>query len=549
MALHCSYDRMMPRDADRTIAQLILDGMRATGIRQLFCLPGVQNDPFFDAVVDARDWLEVIVTRHEQGCAYMAMGAAQATGRPSAMCVVPGPGLLNAAAGLSSACGAGARVLAIVGQIHSPFLGKGFRVLHELDDQPAVLRQIAKHAAIVRDTDTAAEQIQGAFDALVSGTPRPVAIEVPADLWAKPAPGTVAAGTRTMPVIDDAAVDAAAAQLRAATNPLIWVGTGAQDAAPAVRQLADLLQAPVSTRRMGHGVVDEADPLFVPMGLAHRMWPDVDVVIGIGSRIEFPLLQWGTAGLDLIQVNTDRDELDRHGLGALGVHGDAAEVVPMLVERLTDLQRPDRRVELDGKRSAFFADIAGLEPQLSYLGAIRDAVPHDAIIVEDATQMTFVAHFAYQFRHPRTYLSTGFAGTLGSGVAAGIGAKAGAPARTVVTITGDGGFLFTATELASAVQHHIASITIVFNDSAYGNVRRIQQERFGPERTIASTLVNPDIVTFAESFGCLGLRANDPHELGDALKTAIAHDGPVVIEVPVGEVPSPWPFLVMPRVR
>jgi len=549
MALHCSYDRMMPRDADRTIAQLILDGMRATGIRQLFCLPGVQNDPFFDAVVDARDWLEVIVTRHEQGCAYMAMGAAQATGRPSAMCVVPGPGLLNAAAGLSSACGAGARVLAIIGQIHSPFLGKGFRVLHELDDQPAVLRQIAKHAAIVRDTDTAAEQIQAAFDALVSGTPRPVAIEVPADLWAKSAPGTVAAGTRTMPVIDDAAVDAAAAKLRAATNPLIWVGTGAQDAAPAVRQLADLLQAPVSTRRMGHGVVDETDPLFVPMGLAHRMWPDVDVVMGIGSRIEFPLLQWGTGGLDLIQVNTDRDELDRHGLGALGVHGDAAEVVPMLVERLTDLQRPDRRAELDGKRSAFFADIAGLEPQLSYLAAIRDAVPHDAIIVEDATQMTFVAHFAYQFRHPRTYLSTGFAGTLGSGVAAGIGAKAGAPARTVVTITGDGGFLFTATELASAVQHHIASITIVFNDSAYGNVRRIQQERFGPERTIASTLVNPDIVTFAESFGCLGLRANDPHELGDALKTAIAHDGPVVIEVPVGEVPSPWPFLVMPRVR
>ena len=94
--MHCSYDRMMPRDGDRTIAQHILDGMKATGIRQLFCLPGVQNDPFFDAVVDARDWLEVIVTRHEQGCAYMAMGAAMATGSPTAMCVVPGPGLLNA---------------------------------------------------------------------------------------------------------------------------------------------------------------------------------------------------------------------------------------------------------------------------------------------------------------------------------------------------------------------------------------------------------------------------------------------------------------------
>ena len=539
----------MPRDGDRTIAQHILDGMKATGIRQLFCLPGVQNDPFFDAVVDAREWLEVIVTRHEQGCAYMAMGAAQATGQPTAMCVVPGPGLLNASAGLSSACGGGARVLAIVGQIHSPLLGRGFRVLHELDDQPAVLRQVTKHAAIIRDTDNAALQIQGAFDELVSGTPRPVAIEVPADLWAKPAPGVVGRGVRTMPTIDVAAVDAAAAKLGDAVNPLIWVGSGAQDAAPAVRRLADLLQAPVSTRRMGHGVLDETDPLFVPLGLAHRMWNDVDLVLGIGSRIEFPLLQWGSAGVNLIQINTDHDELDRHGIGALGIHGDAAEAVPMLVDRLADLQRPDRTAELRARRDEFFNDIAVLEPQLSYLAAIRDALPDDAILVEDVTQMTFVAHFAYQFTKPRTFLSSGFAGTLGAAVATGIGAKAGVPDRTVVTITGDGGFLFTATELASAVQHHIRAITVVFNDNAFGNVRRIQQERFGIERTIASTLVNPDIVAFAESFGCLGLRANDPHELGDALRTAMNHDGPVVVEVPVGEVPSPWPFIVLPRLR
>jgi acetolactate synthase I/II/III large subunit len=539
----------MPEDGTRTIAQHILDGMHATGIRQLFCLPGVQNDPFFDAVVDARDWLEVIVTRHEQGCAYLAMGAAQVTRRPTAMCVVPGPGILNAAAGLSSACGGGARVLAIVGQIHSPLLGKGYRVLHELDDQPAVLRQVTKHAAIVRDANHAAEQIQGAFDELVSGTPRPVAIEVPADLWAKPAPGIVGAGQRTMPTVNVATVDAAAARLRLANNPLIWVGTGAQDCAPAVRHLAELLQAPVSTRRMGHGVMDETDPLFIPMTMAHRMWADVDLVLGIGSRIEFPMLQWGHEVLDLIQINTDHDELDRHGIGALGIHGDAAEVVPMLIERLSDLQRADRHPQLAAQRADFFADIAHLEPQLSYLAAIRDALPDDAIIVEDVTQLTFVAHFAYQFRQPRTFLSTGFAGTLGSGTAVGIGAKAGAPDRTVVTITGDGGFLFTATELATAVQHGINAITIVVNDNAFGNVRRIQQERFGPERTIASTLVNPDIVAFAESFGCLGLRAEDPQALGDALRVAMAHNGPVVIEVPIGEVPSPWQFIVMPRVR
>lgn len=523
--------------------------MRATGIRQLFCLPGVQNDPFFDVVVDARDWLEVIVTRHEQGCAYLAMGAAQATGRPTAMCVVPGPGLLNAAAGLSSACGGGARVLAIVGQIHTHLLGKGYRVLHELDDQPAVLAEVTKHSAIVRDPANAVAQIQGAFDALVSGTPRPVAIEVPADLWVKPAPGSVVAGVRSMPEVDVDAVDRAAAKLAGAANPLIWVGTGAQDAAESVRRLADVIQAPVSTRRMGHGVVDETDSLFAPLGLAHRMWPDVDVVLGIGSRIEFPLLQWGHGGLDLIQINTDAAELDRHDIGALGLHGDAAAVVPMLVERLHAQRRADRRSHFEAMRREFFGEIAHLEPQLSYLAAIRDALPGDAIIVEDVTQLTFVAHFAYQFRRPRTFLSTGFAGTLGSGTAVGIGAKAAARDRPVVTITGDGGFLFTATELATAVQHGLNVITIVVNDGAYGNVRRIQKERFGVERTIASTLRNPDIVAFAESFGCLGLRAEDPPSLTDALTKAMAHDGPVVIEVPIDEVPSPWPFLVMPRVR
>ena len=242
---------------------------------------------------------------------------------------------------------------------------------------------------------------------------------------------------------------------------------------------------------MGHGVLDETDPLFVPLGLAHRMWADVDLVLGIGSRIEFPLLQWGTTGVNLIQINTDHDELDRHGIGALGIHGDAAEVVPLLLDRLGDLQRPDRRAELRARRDEFFNDIADLEPQLSYLAAIRDALPDDAILVEDVTQMTFVAHFAYQFTQPRTFLSTGFAGTLGSGVAAGIGAKAGAPDRTVVTITGDGGFLFTATELASAVQHRHS-----------GDHGRVQRQRV---RQRAS-----------DPAGAVRARANDRLDLGQS---------------------------------
>lgn len=537
-----------PNDLARSVAQHIIDGLRLAGIDQLFCLPGVQNDDFFDVLFDAAD-IEIVVARHEQGASYMALGAAVASGRPAACCIVPGPGMLNAAAGLTSACGAGARVLAIVGQIPTVALGRGYRLLHELDDQPAVLAQVTKHVAALRSADTAVAELQEAFDQLVSGTPRPVAIEVPADLWRRPAPGSMVAPTVTMPVADPALIDRAAARLRDARRPLIWVGTGAQDCATDVRRLAELLQAPVSTRRMGHGVMNADDPLSVPLGVAHELWADADVVLGIGSRIEFPLLQWGRTGLDLIQINTDAAELDRHDIGSIGLHGDAAAVVPALIERLSDVRRDDQRPRFAAAKAEFAGRIAHLEPQISFLREIEAALPADAVLVEDVTQVTFAAHFAYPFRQPRTFVSTGFAGTLGSAVSTAIGSKAAMPDRAVVAIAGDGGFLFTATELATAVQHGINSITVVFDDGAFGNVRRIQQERYGPERTIASTLRNPDFVAFAASFGCAAVRAETPGELGVALKAALDEPRPTVIHVPVGPMPSPWPFILMPKVR
>ncbi|NNF70460.1 MAG: TPP-binding protein, partial [Acidimicrobiia bacterium] len=172
------------------IAQLVVDGLRSSNIDTLFCLPGVQNDDFFNVLFDAHD-ITPIVTRHEQGAAYMALGAAQVTGRPAAMCVVPGPGMLNAGGGLTSAYWAYARVFALVGQIPVPMQGKGFGVLHELADQTAVLRQVTKEAFAITDPVDATRLIQGAFDAVHSGVPRPVSLEVPANLWTQPADGHI----------------------------------------------------------------------------------------------------------------------------------------------------------------------------------------------------------------------------------------------------------------------------------------------------------------------------------------------------------------------
>ena len=523
------------------------------GIDTLFCLPGVQNDDFFDTLVYADD-IRPIVARHEQGAAYMAMGAAQVTGEPAAFSVVPGPGMLNASAALSSAYWSNARVLGIVGEIPTFARGRGFGVLHELADQHAVLGQLTKHAALIDDADSAVTDLQLALDELVGGRPRPVSVEVPVDCWRSPAAGELTAPMPVSPPIDADALDRAVDALRAAERPLIMVGGGAQDAGGAVGALAELLQAPITTRRMGHGAVPTAHPMFVHLPIGHRLWSDADAVVAVGTRLEWPLLQWGTDDdLTIVKIDIDADELDRHDVGTIGVHGDAAAVCEALVSALGDgARRPSRADELDRLRDEYRTQISHLQPQLGYLDAIRDVLPDDGVFVEDVTQIGFASHLAFDFRHPRTLLSTGPAGTLGAGYAHGLGAQAALSARgdrRALVVAGDGGFLFTATELATAVHHDIPLVCAVFVDGAYGNVKRMQQQKFGDDRTIASTLHNPDMAAFAESFGALGLRASSPDELRTSLDSAFGSGRPAVIHVDVGPMPDPWPQFIRGRAR
>jgi acetolactate synthase-1/2/3 large subunit len=531
-----------------SVARLVIDALRACQIDTLYCIPGVQNDDFFDALVDATD-IRPVVARHEQGAAYMAMGAAQVTGEPAAFCVVPGPGMLNASAALTSAYWAYTRVLAIVGQIATTHQGRHFGTLHDLPDQTAILRQLTKGGVAVHDPRAAAGDIQWAIDALVSGVPRPVSIEVPADVWGRAAAGSIGAPAPSRPVVDPAAIERAAGLLAGAERPLIVVGSGAYEAGAEVAALAERLGAPVTTRRMGHGVVPTSHPLFVPISAAHELWATADVVVGIGTRLEWPLGTWGVDDdLALIQINLDADELDRHGVTRVALHADAADATQALADALGAGTPLDRSRELDDVRSRFHERTAHLTPQRSYTAAIREALPDDAVIVEDVTQIGFAAHLFYDHLAPRSFLSSGAAGTLGAGAAVAIGASD-ATDRPVVGIVGDGGFLFTATELATAAQHDIPCNILLFNDGAFGNVRRIQRTRFGDDRTIASKLENPDFAKLADSFGVGYERAESPEALVPALRRSIEHDGPNLIEVPVDEMPDPWPHLRLPPVR
>jgi len=532
----------------QTVAHHVVQGLKQSGIDTLFCIPGVQNDDFFNVLVDHPE-ISPVVTRHEQGAAYMAMGAAQVTGKPAACCVVPGPGMLNASGALTSAYWAYCRVIAVIGQIATFQQGKHFGALHDLPDQTAILRQLTKHQEVIHDPATAAAQVQTAIDQVHSGLPRPVSIEVPVDRWGKPSEGSVGPPVVTMPEAPSSEIERAAAIIASAKRPMFVLGSGAYGASESVTALAERVQAVVTTRRMGHGVVPTEHPLFVPLTGAYDMWPQVDVVVGIGSRLEWPLGTWGyDDDLTVIQINVDETELDRHGITEVAIHADADAACRALFEAIGPLERGARADEIASVRSAFLDRSAHIEPQRSYTAAIRDVLPSDGVFVEDVTQIGFAAHLWYDHVQPRTFLSSGAAGTLGAGTAVAIGASA-ATDRPVIGVTGDGGFLFTATELATAVQHNIACNILLFNNNSYGNVKRIQRERFGEDRTIASTLVNPDFAKFADAFGVRYWHADSPESLRPALGASIDHDGPCLVEVSVDPMPNPWPFLRMPANR
>jgi acetolactate synthase-1/2/3 large subunit len=537
-----------------TTAQAVVAMLETNGIDTIFCLPGVQNDAFFDALYDRANAIRPIHARHEQACAYMALGHAMATGAPSAYVVVPGPGFLNTTAALSTAYAVNAPVLALTGQIQQAMIGRNVGLLHELPDQLSIMRGLTKWADRIRAPAEAPGLINEAFRRLLSGRRRPVGLECALDTWARRAPVELMdAPARPDPCpVDEDAVDRAAKLLGGAQCPLIVVGGGAQEAGEYVQAIAEMLEAPVMTGRMGQGVINGRHRLSVTMPAGYKFWGDADVVLAVGTRLQPHQQNWGVDDtLKIIRIDIDGEEIDRQRRPEIGIIGDAVATLKLLAERLgKHLAKHNGRADYvaETKAQAMKPVREKLAPQIAWLEAIRKALPEDGILVDELTQMGYVARLAYPTYKPRTFLSPGYQGTLGWGYATSLGVKVAKPDTAVVSISGDGGFLFTAMEMATAAQHGIGVVAVVFSDGAYGNVKRIQQQ-FYNNRTIASDLRNPDFVKLGESFGIASERAGSPEELGAALTRAIARGGPTLIDCPVGPLPDPWSLVQVPRIR
>ncbi len=543
-----------------TTGEATVAALQAHGLDTLYALPGVHNDAFFDALAKAGGTasggkaIRTVHTRHEQGAAYMALGAAVATGKPQAYCVVPGPGLLNSAAALLTAYGMNAPVLALIGQIPQDAIGRGLGFLHEVRDQAGIIARLIDWSSRIREAHEAPRLVAEAMRAMRIGRPGPAALECAIDVWGRTGPVMPYA---PLPLVespvDEDAITAAAKRLGAAQRPLIVAGGGAQDASAEVTAIAHLLQAPVLSYRRGRGVLDDRDPLAVTLPLGHELWAEADVVLAVGTHLHYPLQQWGIDGeLAIIRVDADADEPARFAKPAVALVGNAKPILQRLLDALPahNAKRPPRTAEMQERHAGMRKRLEQkLGPQLAYLAAIRAELPEDGVFVDEVTQHGFVSRLAFPVYRPRTYISPGYQDNLGYGFATALGAQDARRDVPVVAISGDGGFMFTANELATAMAHRIPLTTIVFSDGAFGNVRRTQQERYG-NRLIACDLTNPDFVAFAKSFGAEAVRAQTPDELRTALRRAFAHrDGPNLIEVPVGSLPSPWEFIHMKRVR
>jgi len=548
--VHCMEQQKMAKvNGGEAFVQALL----AHGVDTIFGLPGVQNDYFYNALYDVGGKIRMIHARHEQGAAYMALGAALSTGDVGVYNVVPGPGLLNTMAALATAYSTNAKVLCLTGQIPSASIGRGYGLLHEIPDQFRMLQSLTKWAARINAPAEVPDLVAEAFKQLHTGRPRPVGLECPPDVLAAitevdllPIQPAI-----RVPPVDLDAIETAAQLLGRSRHPLIFVGGGALDAAAEVQQLAETLQAPVVSHRSGHGILSSRHALSLRMPDSHMLWAKADVVLAIGARLSEPLLHWGYDNdLKVIRIDIDPTEHNRIVPPAVSIVTRSQEALRALipaVERYNRV-RPSRQEELAALRADVARRYASLEPQLTFLKIIREELPDEGFFVEEMTQVSYISRFALPVYHPRTFISTSYQGTLGWGFATALGVKVANPDKPVLSINGDGGVLFTVQELATAVQHGIGTVTLIFNDNAYGNVRRAQKEQYG-NRIIASDLQNPDFVKLAEAYGAQGLRAQTPEELRWALRRGFDTKGPTLIEIPVGEMPDPWPLLHLPRVR
>ena len=532
--------------------EALAKSLAGEGVEVVFGIPGIQ---IYGIVAGLRDepGIRMIAPRHEQATTFMADGYARASGKPGVALVVPGTGLYNAASGLANAYARSTPVLIIAGQIPRGAIGKNLGSVHEIANQPDIVRPVTKWQRQAARPREVPDAVFEAFRQMRTGRPRPVLIEMPPEAGVEREEVQLRSPARISRIVPSTdSLREVAEVIAKSRTPLIYAGGGVarSDAEPALLKLAEATNIPVVTSSGGKGAIPDGHPLsygscFSPRGEIQEMnqlfdvMQAADVVIGIGAR--FALGNPAGEASVLVNINIDDSELTRHQANTIPLHGDARATIEALLPHLIEagaMDRPSPAEAVTAARNLIaYYDIRRQEPQYDVMEAMQQGVPEDAFVVWDITQFGYYARTHWQVHHPKTYIDSGYSFNLGYAFPTALGVKVAQPDRPVVCMTGDGGFMFNSSELSTAVQYGINVVTVVFRNDSYGNVARDLEDFFGG--AYGTDLHNPDFVKFAESFGAVGLRASDPLELRKLIPLALEQEAPVVIDVPFGEMPIP----------
>jgi acetolactate synthase-1/2/3 large subunit len=533
--------------AQMTGGEALAKSLYREGVRVMFGLPGIQMYGIMSALRD-EPGIRFITTRHEQATGYMADGYARAGGEGGfgTALVVPGPGLFNAAGALSTAYSTSSPVLMVSGQVQRDFIGSDVGMLHEVNDQMEAIKPVTKFQRRALQVGDIPQAVHDAVLAMKTGRPRPVEIEIPPETleeWGEAE--LLEASNPLRPSAPAKDVEKAVEMLMAAKRPVIFAGGGVNlgDAQEELRAVAEHLQAGVVMTGEGKGAIDSRHPLAIGSALSPGS-PTVDylqtadVVLAVGSRLV-------RAGIrpdqTVIQLDVDPEEIGRN-YDVHGLEGDAAATLRSVLDGLkaSGGPRESNENQIGTVREAADSVAADTQPQGTILKSIRDNTPDDTLMVSGMTQVGYYSRSHWGTYGPRSFFTSGYSGNLGYAFPTGLGVKVAQPDKPVVITSGDGGFLYSSQELATAVQHNIKAVVVVFNDNAFGNVSRDLDNMHGG--TYGAELHNPDFVEMAEAYGVKGMKVDEMEAVGPAVADAIQMDRPVLIEVPVGRMPQPAMF-------
>ncbi|MBS0578782.1 MAG: 5-guanidino-2-oxopentanoate decarboxylase [Proteobacteria bacterium] len=517
------------------VMQLLAD----YGVDTVFGMAGTMTVELYRGI--GRAGIRHVQCRNEQGASLMADGYARATGKPGVCTIIAGPGVTNAATGIAQAYCDSQPMLVLSGACLTRSLGKGWGAIHELDDQAGVTAGFTALSAMVHYPEELPELLGRAFGVFRSGRPRPVHLSLPRDVLPEPvdAPWKTRR-TPALPVPDPASIEEAADRLARARRPLVLVGGGAVGTGSALREIVERVGAPVLSTNAGKGILPESHPLSLGCSIVQKAsqqaLAEADLVLLVGSQVapgDHFLHDLPITG-DIIRIDIDARELTSRYGAALPILGDARSALPALASALNRhtpaaQAATGQRRALD-IRAANAASMTDLERRHARVWQIlRPALPADTIVMGDMTQLVYTGSFAMPMEQERCWYYSGTYCALGVALPMAIGAKLGAPHRPVIAVAGDGGFMFTVSELATAVEAGIALPVIVWNNDALMAIVEQMDQRQIPR--IGVEPKSPDFLGLARSLGCHATRPASAAQLAQAMRTALSADRPTLIEL------------------